>query len=236
MKVLITGGGTFTPIDKVRGIANVFNGRTSVQIFEHISEQFSESTKEMNDVTLLIQKNSKHIGNAKFISHEYGTNLLTFHTYDDLYRVMVKEITTGEYGVIIHSAAVSDYKLIAMYEDASSHTRFGLRKIDEVGKYKSNYDDLYLRLKPTEKIVDKIRNDWNFQGVLVKFKLEVGIEDEELISIAKESRVKSEANIIIANCLEWAKDRAYVITEDSVTSVKRDNISHYLYGLICKIG
>jgi len=65
--------------------------------------------------------------------------------------------------------------------------------------------------------------------------LEVGIEDEELISIAKESRIKSDANIIVANCLEWAKERAYVITEKSVANIKRDLLPHYLYSEICKI-
>ena len=33
---------------------------------------------------------------------------------------------------------------------------------------------------PTEKIVDKIKGDWGFKGQLVKFKLQVGISDDEL--------------------------------------------------------
>jgi hypothetical protein len=39
----------------------------------------------------------------------------------------------------------------------------------------------------------------------------VGITDRELLNIAIPSRVHSGADILVANCLEWAKDRAFLI-------------------------
>ena len=155
---------------------------------------------------------------------------------------MKKEIINGGYDVIIHSAAVSDYKVDGIYIDDEFNQgsppvipRACLDRLPNTGKQKSCYKELFLRLVQTEKIVDKIRYDWGFNGVLVKFKLEVGIEDEELIQIAKKSRVDSKADIIVANCLKWAKERAYVITEDSVTNIQRDLLPHYLYGEICRL-
>lgn len=240
MKVLITAGGTFTPIDKVRGITNIFSGRTGIDIGYHISYNHND-----NVVNLLLQKHSKWVnymiretpmGFSGGIFHEAPHDYRLFHTYDDLYTLMETEITKGKYDVIIHTAAVSDYKLRGVYiDDVVDPGNLLYVGNSETGKFSSGFSNLYLKLTKTEKIVDKIRKDWGFNGILVKFKLEVGIEDEELISIAKESRVKSGANIMVANCLEWAKERAYVITEESVTKVKRDMLPHYLYGEICKL-
>lgn len=235
MKILITAGGTFEPIDKVRGISNIFNGRTGVVIADRLGEQ-------SEDVKLLLQKKSKWLDKASSDVLKWGTDLGTFHTYNDLYELMKEEITKDNYDVIIHSAAVADYKVDGIYIDDEFNQgsppiieQACLDRLPDTGKQKSCYRELFLRLVQTEKIVDKIRTDWNFQGTLVKFKLEVGISDEELLTIAKKSRVDSKADIMVANCLEWANERAYVITENSLTNIQRGLLAHYLYGEICKL-
>ena len=80
------------------------------------------------------------------------------------------------------------------------------------GKIDSSYTELWLRLVPTEKIIDKIRADWGFKGKLVKFKLQVGMLDEELVRIATASMKASEADFIVANTLEGMTQRAYIIS------------------------
>jgi hypothetical protein len=64
--------------------------------------------------------------------------------------------------------------------------------------------------------VDLIRSPWGFKGVLVKFKLQVGMGDDELIAVATRSREQSKADIIVANCLEWSTERAFIIDEPNV--------------------
>jgi hypothetical protein len=53
-----------------------------------------------------------------------------------------------------------------------------------------------------------VRWPWGFQGILVKFKLEVGVPDDLLIERAERSRVQSQADLMVANTLEgmesWA--------------------------------
>ncbi len=64
-----------------------------------------------------------------------------------------------------------------------------------------------LRLVRTPKLVDRIRAAWGFGGVLVKFKLEVGVTEEELRTIAERSRQQSQADWMVANTLDgltWA--------------------------------
>jgi hypothetical protein len=45
--------------------------------------------------------------------------------------------------------------------------------------------------------------------------------DEELLKIATASRVASDADIIVANCLEWARERAYIVGEHTTKRVAR---------------
>ena len=78
------------------------------------------------------------------------------------------------------------------------------------GKVKSNHDELWLRLLPTPKLVDRIRTDWRFRGLLVKFKLEVGVDDARLLDIAEQSRQRSSADLMVANTLEGANAWAYL--------------------------
>jgi phosphopantothenate-cysteine ligase/phosphopantothenoylcysteine decarboxylase/phosphopantothenate--cysteine ligase len=72
------------------------------------------------------------------------------------------------------------------------------------GKVKSDHEEIWLRLTRAPKLIDRVRGDWGFRGVLVKFKLEVGIGDEDLLRIAEASRVQSGADLMVANTLEGA--------------------------------
>src|SRR5262249_36970292 len=78
------------------------------------------------------------------------------------------------------------------------------------GKVKSDEPELWLRLTRSPKLVDRIRRDWRFRGVLVKFKLEVGVGDEQLLEIAERSRRQSEADLMVANTLEGAQSWAFL--------------------------
>ena len=84
-----------------------------------------------------------------------------------------------------------------------------LVKVNSGSKIGSDHNELFLKLVPTAKIIDKIRDPWGFEGTLVKFKLQVGMSDQELLRIAGESREHSLADYIVANCLEWCAERAY---------------------------
>jgi len=248
MRVLITAGGTFTPIDHVRGIDNIFNGRTGYEIAKHL-------VVNGEDVTLLIRKDSifcslfdkfirdyELMSDKKLNKNEDGTysstnnRIIYFKTYDDLYRIMETEITTGNYDTVVHSAAVSDYKIDSVYFDDPLSQELDLIKLNTDCKISSSHHELYIKLTKTEKIVDRIRHPWNFKGILIKFKLGVGLTDNELIEIARISKKQSGANIMVANCLEWSRNRAIVIATDCGTlSVQRDMLPPFLYGEINKI-
>jgi phosphopantothenoylcysteine synthetase/decarboxylase len=127
---------------------------------------------------------------------------------------------------VIHCAAVSDYLAAGVYAPREG-TTFQREEgqgvghwsggetpptlVDrQAGKIKSDEAELWVRLVRAPKLVDRIRNPWGFQGQLVKFKLEVGVSDEELLDIAERSRVHSRADLLVANTLENAAFYAFL--------------------------
>jgi phosphopantothenoylcysteine synthetase/decarboxylase len=78
------------------------------------------------------------------------------------------------------------------------------------GKIKSDEPELWLRLVKAPKLVDLIRDDWGFKGVLVKFKLEVDVSDAELLDIAEQARRQSGADLMTANTLEGSALHAFI--------------------------
>lgn len=236
MRVLVTAGSTEIPIDKVRCISNIFRGRTGTETAGYFS------TKD--HYVVLLTSSPELVSKYSNI-----TEVVTYKTYDELMIQMESLVTTGNFDVIIHSAAVSDYRVEGTYvqdvgdyciEQQSHH--YWMTKLDSSGKIGSDHSELYLKLVPTEKIVDKIRRDWGFTGTLVKFKLQVDISEKDLIDIAVKSMRKSQANIIVANRLETSKQEAW-ITQDaknptnlvSITArVDRQHLPSSLYNIINK--
>ncbi len=190
MRVLVTAGNTLTPVDKVRVLTNVFSGRTGANIA-------TEARRRGHEVLLLTSK-PETAGDVP---------VRAYSTYDDLAEAMTELILGGRWDAIIHAAAVSDYAVAGVYAlDAD-----GLPRVDvSAGKVKSSHGELWLRLTPTPKLVDRIRPEWGFRGTLVKFKLEVGLGEDELLAVAERSRLASGADLMVANTLETMADRAYL--------------------------
>jgi phosphopantothenoylcysteine synthetase/decarboxylase len=129
----------------------------------------------------------------------------------------------GGCDAVVHSAAVSDYLAAGVYAPAANtvfHADRGewhssaatppLLLDRAAGKVKSDEAELWLRLVRAPKLVDLVRSDWGFRGVLVKFKLEVGVSAERLLEIAERSRRHSAADLMAANTLEGAAEWAYL--------------------------
>src|SRR6185295_2685750 len=72
-------------------------------------------------------------------------------------------------------------------------------------KVKSNHAQIAILGEQTEKIVDLFRREWGHEGLLFKFKLEVGIARDELLRIGRASRVASGANYLVANTLDMVE-------------------------------
>lgn len=211
-RILVVSGSTEVPIDRVRVISNRFGGRTGSSIAVHLANSGHEVTLLTSDRRAMVE-----VGEC-----EKRIELDGFATYDDLMGEMERIIHSScPPEVVIQAAAVSDYCSggLCLFKDGR------MVSLDHSGKVSSNQTELWLRMVPTLKIIDMIHAEWGFQGKLVKFKLEVGVSDEELIRIATESMHRSKADMIVANCREWMSWWAIVITADGkVRKVRRSKL------------
>ena len=213
MKVLVTAGNTWAPIDKVRVLTNIFTGKTGASIAD-------EAMRRNHSVTLLTsqpdiaerlwsaergaqsaeQDKSSALRAPRSALHKY-------RTFDELRELMATHIRSGSFNAVIHSAAVSDYLAGGVY---SSSDMKPASPLPQTAKIKSAEPELWLRLVRAPKLVDLVRGDWQFGGVLVKFKLEAGADDKSLLDIAERSRLQSKADLMVANTLEGAGEWAYL--------------------------
>lgn len=217
MRILVTAGNTQVPIDKVRCITNIFTGRTGARIALHAHEGG-------HSVTLLTSYPEVIPALApgrRFDSEHW--RIEPYATFDDLRGLMERKVREGGFEAIIHCAAVSDYQFAGIYAPEPG-TQFRSEDGHWVGtgnaapaladrgagKVKSDEPELWVRLVRAPKLVDFIRDDWQFRGVLVKFKLEVGVSDEQLLEIAERSRRHSNADLMVANTLEGADSWAFL--------------------------
>jgi len=215
MYLLVTTGNTQVPIDRARCITNVFTGRTGTRIA-------LEAHERGHNVILL----TSHPELASTLSKSGPEprdrlTVRSFRAFDDLEKEMEECIRQSELDGVIHCAAVSDYRSAGIYAPtpgtqfreadgrwtASGHPAL----VDKsAAKVKSDEPELWLRLVRTPKLVDRIRRDWHFRGILVKFKLEIGISADQMLEIAERSRRRSSADLMVANTLETMAQWAYL--------------------------
>lgn len=211
MRLLVTAGNTQTPVDQVRCVTNVFSGMTGARI--------AAAGAARGHPTLLLTSHPEAVSaaQAELGGAEGPLTIYRYRTFDDLSRQLETQARQGGHDVIVHAAAVSDYAVAGVYSpregssfDSETGTwAAGSRLADaSAGKIKSSHRELWLRLTPTPKLIDRIRSAWGFRGILVKFKLEVGLSEAELRTAAEAARLHSSADLLAANTFEeresWA--------------------------------
>jgi phosphopantothenoylcysteine synthetase/decarboxylase len=189
--ILVTAGPTWVPIDAVRHLGNRSSGGTGLAIARALAGTGA-------GVTLLFGP-----GITRPTAVDRRTlDIRDFETFDDLHSLVREHLQSSRFDAIVHAAAVSDYRPSETHEE----------------KISSEREELVLRLVRTPKIVDEIK-ELDSKILLVKFKLEVARSPEDLLSIARASRLHSRADLIVANDLTDmgpGRHRAYVL-DDSGT-------------------
>ncbi len=190
-KVLVTAGPTWTPVDRVRVLTSVFSGETGLRIARFFKDQDCEVHLFMGP------------GRAKYEKADWADMKISqFFYYEDLKKLLI-ETELNCFDIILHSSAVSDFQCSDVHN----------------GK-RSSKDGFSIPLKPTEKLVDYIREDAP-DAFLVKFKLQVGLSEQELHEIAMNSLKQSNANLIVANNLDemdGEKHQTYIIQPDGTST------------------
>lgn len=212
MKILITAGHTSVMIDQVRCISNIFKGGTGEAIARRLCTYPRYDNKtDVRNIVLLTSDETAH----DRIGAWGDLKVVKYKTYDELMELMNFHIQFGGYDVIIHSAAVSDYRVAGMLDHE-------MKPVDMTSKMSGSMKECFVWMKPTEKIIDKIKSDWKFDGLLISFKLKVGIDDAELCDIAQKAGEHTKSDVVIANCLETKDKYVWLQMVESNNSVRID--------------
>lgn len=230
MRFLVTAGNTREKIDSVRQWSNIFTGNTGLSIARVISELGQVDLLTSNESHLKELKDSRQISAGEFFSHA------------DLREKLDVLMRREKYDAIFMSAAVADYRPAGVFSVVSrepvpgnpGQERWIVQNV-QAGKVKSSYSAIAIAGEQTEKLVDLFRGNWRFEGILVKFKLEVGISRDELIRIGQASRAASGANYLVANTLDMVQGSeagAFLLSDRGEEWVPRTQLPTRLARLI----
>src|SRR6516164_2984154 len=117
MNILVTAGNTLTPIDHVRGITNIFTGRTGARIALYAYERGHSATLLTSHREVIAGLDGGRTPTGDRWTVRY------YRTFDDLHQRMAETVQSGGFAAIIHSAAVSDYCSTGVFAPAAG-TRF----------------------------------------------------------------------------------------------------------------
>jgi len=182
-EILITCGPTWVPIDDTRIISN----RSSGELGQRMATTMAKANAK---VTLLEGPVAKRL-ETKFV------RVQPFTFYDEFLKLLKKELTKN-YDIVIHAAAVSDYKV----------------KKPSPTKLSSQLKAFNLELVSTQKIIHLIKK-LNPKTFLVGFKLESKITKALAIQESKNLFKKAHCDLVIANSSTNTKYNGYILDKES---------------------
>ena len=169
MRVLITCGATWTPIDDVRVISNVSSGEMGHLIARAFLDNGAFVTIIEGPVThTLADKRIK---------------IIKYRFFDELARVLNQELRK-KYDIIIHAAAVSDFKAVRASK----------------GKISSD-KAVTLKLTATPKLIKDIKR-LSPGSFLVGFKLESNLNPKNIFKAVKPLFTSAGCDWVVANSLK----------------------------------
>ncbi|MBU0469214.1 MAG: hypothetical protein KKF78_03380 [Candidatus Omnitrophica bacterium] len=178
-KVLLTCGPTWIPVDDMRIISNRSSGEMGQTIALSLAENGAKVTLlEGPVIKPLVSKNIK---------------VIKFSFFDELLELMHQEINK-KYDIIIHAAAVSDYKC---------KKKFNM-------KISSKLKGISLELIPTQKIITFIKKSCP-KTFLVGFKLESKMNEKLAVTKTRDLFTRSKCDLVIANSIKSGKYNGYIV-------------------------
>ncbi len=180
--VLITAGATREYIDSVRFITNLSTGNTAATIGDHLSSRGYKITY-LHGINTLIPNNK--------------SNNIQYRDFQNFKETLNELLESNYYDAVIHLAAISDYTV-----DEIKSTGLALAG-SKKGKLDSGIDSLTINLKPTSKIVDKIKSiSKNKEVVLFAFKFSGSSDLEDSKKEVDNLFKHSNADFVVLNHLQ----------------------------------
>ena len=178
MHCIVTAGPTHEPIDKVRRLTNHSTGRLGTGLAKHL-------TGDGHEVTLLRGRS------ATDMEQPEGVELQMFTTTADLAEKLER---LAKVDAVFHAAAVSDFAAGQVFRRAADGQLEPLKQ----GKLSTRDGELLLELKPTPKIIARLR-EWFPAALLVGWKYEVDGNRDSALGQGRSQISENQTNGCVVN-------------------------------------
>ena len=175
----MTCGPTWVAIDDTRVLSNISTGALGQMIASQLKAKGAKVT--------VLQGPTHQFKSASIQIYHF--------TFFDELKNLLNRVLKKNYDVIIHAAAVSDYRLKTPFKK----------------KISSSLKNLNLHLVPTEKLIEIIRRK-NPKAFLVGFKLNAPLTKKTAIKKTKAMFKRVGCNLIVANSLTRNKYSGFIIS------------------------
>jgi phosphopantothenoylcysteine decarboxylase / phosphopantothenate---cysteine ligase len=178
--ILITAGPTWAVLDAVRVIGNTASGETGFLLAGELARRGARVTVLLGPCVI-----------ARVFPGSYAVKRFTF--FHEALALMEREVRTGKYACVVHSAAICDYL----------PRRARSAKVPS-GKIWN------LRLDPAPKIIDRIKK-WDASVYAIGFKYEPGYAKKRLLDEANILMARSHVDAVVANTVSQGIYQAYLV-------------------------
>jgi phosphopantothenoylcysteine decarboxylase / phosphopantothenate---cysteine ligase len=169
MRVLITCGATWNPIDDVRVISNISSGE--------MGHLIAQAFRKRNAKVTIIEGPVTHTLEDKKIK------IIKYRFFDDLACALKRELSK-KYDIIVHAAAVSDFKVAGPIKSKISSDK-----------------PLTLKLTVTPKLINSIKR-LSPGSFLVGFKLGSSLDPKNILKSVQSLFSKADCDLVVANTLK----------------------------------
>lgn len=171
MRALVTAGGTYEPIDDVRGLTNRSTGRFGTAIAAALAARGVSTRALLGPLPY-----------ERLRDRECAFRIEPFSSAADLRERVFAAIESDRPDLVFMAAAVSDY-----------------RPARRPGKIPSDRDRLRLDLERTAKILPELRDRAGERAIIAGFKLLSGVTRDDLVAAARRQIEIAGTDLCVAN-------------------------------------
>jgi len=187
-RILITAGGTRERIDSVRYIGNMSTGRTAARLAEELSVAGHSVT---------------WLGARDAVQPVSVNRMESYYSFADLEAQLRLLLGSGEYDVVIHAAAVSDFSVASIESTGRGVVGANSGKL-------SSEAGLVVHLEPNPKLLDSLKG-WSGNPELrvIGFKLTDTDDPQQRITAIKKQFNQSGVDAVVHNDLSEISQAAH---------------------------
>jgi phosphopantothenoylcysteine synthetase/decarboxylase len=207
LKVIVTTGPSFEPIDEVRRLTNFSTGELGVRLANHLAASGRE-------VFCLRGVATTHPGALENCHH------VPFTTNDDLLRHLASLSGEHEIGALFHVAALCDFKVgkVANAVGQAIHA----------AKFDSRAGHLTIELEPARKVIGELRGLFP-KASLVGWKYELNGTGDDALGKAWRQLQENRTDACVLNGRAYGSGFAFCTAPDVVQDLPdKENLIHFL--------